>query len=186
MKKLPFIVAPTDKIRTVGNAATGTLEIRSIGAMTALETEYFESQRANIKAHLLRTAKEAMARTGRKYKWDDVLDAVKATALSTELTIPELERTADEFSQWNDEAVARNNAIAAVAIMRGRVVGCEDMTIEQFEDDALVPIGLRAKLVEFAIDESNGWPKEQSDPDADAASANGSPVAAVSEAEAAK
>lgn len=181
--QLPFVTAPTEKIRTVGNDAVGTIAIRSIGAMTGVETDYFEANQISTQAELAKVAKDAMNRTDRKYSWDAVLEAVKSAALNTELQIPELERTAVEFSKWFDETTARNNAIAAVAIMRNRVAGCAEMTIAQFEDDAIVPPGIRAKLVEFAINESNGWPKEQ----ATAPKVESAPAApAMTEAEAAK
>ena len=182
MIQLPFLTAPTEKTRIVGNDAVGTLEIKSFGAMTTIETEYFDTNRTDLQVELARVTKEAMTRTGRKYKWEAVFDAVRSTALNAELEIPELEKTAAEFSKWYDNATTKNNAIAAVAIMRNRVSGCAELTIEQFEDDAIIPPGLRSKLVEFAINESNGWPKELPASKAPASS----PAPAMTEAEAAK
>lgn len=163
MLQLPFLTAPVEKMRVVGNDLVGSIEIKSIGAMSGVETEYFEANRADSQLELAKVAKAAMERTGRKYTWDAVMDAVRSAALNAELKIPELERTAADFSAWFDKTTDRNNAIATVAIMRNRVIGCAEMTIEQFEDDQIVPPGLRAKLVEFAIGESNGWPKEQAE-----------------------
>lgn len=170
--QLPFVTKPVEKVRTVGSEAVGTIQIRSVGAMTTLETEYFEANKTNILLEVLKRTKAAMSRTGRKYTWDEVRDAMRSVSANRELTIPELERDAHELSEWWDKAIERNNAIATVAIMRNRIPGFEEMTIEQFEDDTIVPPGIRAKLVEFAINESNGWPNEKVE----------TPVAAATEA----
>lgn len=154
--KLPYVLPPTTKIRTVGNASTGTLEIESIGSFRAIETEYFETNRVDSGIELAKQARAQMQRTGRKYPWADVYDSVRSAAVNTELKIDELQDAAIEFANWFDANTARNNMIAAVAIMRSRVVGCAEMTLAEFEDDAIVPPGLRSKLVEFAIVESNG------------------------------
>jgi len=161
MIQLPFVTAPTEKTRIVGNDAVGTLEIRSIGAMTDLETDYYEANRTDWQRQLVTVTKDAMTHTKRKYPWRDVLNAVYSLVTNDELLIPELEKPAVEFNEWYDANVVRNNKIAAVAIMRNRVKGCEEMTIDHFNDDAIVKPGIRAKLIEFAINESNGWPKEQ-------------------------
>lgn len=159
--QLPFVTPPANKVRKVGNDTVGVLEIKSIGALTAPETEYFEKNRVDAGRHLLKMARDAMRQTGRKYTWDDVRSSIGSYALSSELKIEELEKSAAEFDAWYSENTAKNNAIAAISILRNRVAGCESMELVDFNNESLINPGLRAALVEFAINESNGWPSEK-------------------------
>lgn len=179
---LNYLTKPIVKKRSIGNATTGIIEISSIGAMSSVESKYFQEHRIDGVTELYRQSKVAMNSTERKYDWAAVTEAVRSLAINTELMIPELERSAIDFSKWYDANTARNNAIAAVAIMRNRLEGCEELTLEEFESDEFIGPGLRAKLIEFAIKESNGWPEE----DTEAKAEKPAPAPIVTEVEAEK
>lgn len=170
MFKLPYSTQPpAEKFEKIGTARTGTMKIRSIAAFSKPEMEFYKANSSELQPLLAKRAREVHKATDRKHKFADVWDTMKAPLVGE---APVIEEIADQMNalkkEWEDLS-DRNECAAAVAIMRQRIPGFEAMTIEQFQDEAIVPPAMQRLLKEFAYNEKEGWPNEKAEAGTDEA-----------------
>jgi hypothetical protein len=153
------------------------MQIRSIAAFSKIEMEFYKANSSELQPLLAKRAREVHKATDRKHKFADVWDTMKAPLVGE---APVIEEIADQMNalkkEW-EELSDRNECAAAVAIMRQRVPGADAMTIEQFQDETVVPPAMQRLLKEFAYNEKEGWPNEK----AEAAKAEDKPAAPTEE-----
>ncbi|MGL4833529.1 MAG: hypothetical protein ACRCXH_03820 [Shewanella sp.] len=161
MSFLPFLTnPPAERYETIGNSRTGTLKIRSISAISEPEMEFIDANKQNWYMQLASMARSIHAEMGKRYKFEDVFDTLKAPLLNQAPKVDLGDKTL-AFQPVYDKIQRHNSALMAVAILRNRVPGMGSLTIEQFKDESKVPAAMQRLLVEFAANESEGWPDDK-------------------------
>ncbi len=179
MSFLPYLLAPpVDRMETIGNSRTGKMQIRSIAALSKPEKDYFTDNRTNLYMMLAKAALRAHNGSGKRHKFEDVFDTLRAPILGRAPKIAELEGPMLDFQKVYDKAQDENDALMAVAILRHRVPSLANLTIESFRDESKVPAAMQRVLIEFAQNENLGWPddKDGIDPEISTAEAPAAPT----------
>ena len=161
MSLLPYLTnPPAERYETIGNSRTGTIKIRSIAAISEPEMDYIDANRQNWYMQLASMARSIHTELGKRYKFEDVFDTLKAPLLNQAPKVDLGEKTL-AFQPVYDKIQRHNSALMAVAILRNRVPSLAGLTIEQFKDESKVPAAMQRLLIEFAANESEGWPDDK-------------------------
>lgn len=155
--KLPFTTAPVDKIETVGNQRTGMIEIRSIAGLSKVEEDFARKHQKQLIKTLVEESDRVHKKLGKRFTFQQVFNSFRASLIGEPPAVPSLSEEISEFGRLYEKMSEHNQSVKCVAVLRNRVPGCAEMAIEDFNDDEVMPPGIRREIIKFVGKEETGW-----------------------------